>query len=126
MQAGENERYAGEDVAVSGFDDVRFPDELDFARQHRIRPLFVMPEDQQEIIRMFQFMSKLLKVRRHFFVCLTPRLNPMKSTRTYVHKFCKYKGVAQHRGSIRASHPSALGSNTTSAISLYCLVCGQY
>ena len=50
MQAGENERYAGEDVAVSGFDDVRFPDELDFARQHRIRPLFVMPEDQQENI----------------------------------------------------------------------------
>ena len=81
MQAGENERYAGEDVAVSGFDDVRFPDELDFARQHRIRPLFVMPEDQQEIIRMFQFMSKLLKVRRYFFVCLTPRLNPMKSAR---------------------------------------------
>ena len=67
LRASENDRHAAEDVSVPGFEGVKYPKEFLNAKTQRLRPVFILPSDTSEIVKMFRFMSEILLVRIYLY-----------------------------------------------------------
>ena len=56
------ERYAGQDVQVPGFDDILFPPEFEQAKEHKLLPVYVMPDHVLEVSKALRSLAKNVKV----------------------------------------------------------------
>ena len=62
LSARGDERYAGEDIKVPGFDGLPLPDEFIHAKEHRLLPIFVMPDHMEDVAMGIRTLSRTVKV----------------------------------------------------------------
>jgi hypothetical protein len=62
LTAKPGECYAGEDIALPEFESLPLPEEFLHARDHKLLPVYVMPEDAEEMSKVFKFISANFKV----------------------------------------------------------------
>lgn len=62
LTAKPGERYAGEDIVLPEFESLPLPEEFLHARDQKLLPVYVMPEEAEEIYKVFKFISANFKV----------------------------------------------------------------